>query len=84
MTKRQLWTGTTRPARVGGVGLALAILVGLGRDEFWTAQRTDSAPGVETKPNQRRTQNQLFNTVLLPSASYELGPRGQLGSGGLG
>ena len=26
--------------------------------EFATAQRTDSTPGVETKPNQRRTQNQ--------------------------
>ena len=58
MTKRQLWTGATRPAGVGGFGLALAILVGLGRVEVWTAQRTDSAPGVETKPNQRRTQNQ--------------------------
>ena len=34
MTKRQLCTGTTRSAGVGGFGLALAILVGLGRVEF--------------------------------------------------
>ena len=32
----------------------------------------------ETKPNQRRTQNQPAHRVLRPSASHELGPRGQL------
>ena len=35
--------------------------------EFATAQRTDSAPGVETKPNQRRTQNQ-------PTRYYDQAP----------
>ena len=35
MTKRQLGTGTTRSAGVGGFGLALAILVGLGRVGRW-------------------------------------------------
>ena len=30
------------------------------------------------------THTKSAHTVLLPSASYELGPRGQLGSGGLG
>ena len=37
--------------------------------EFWTAQRTDSAaaPGVETKRNQRRSQNQ-------PTRYYDQAP----------
>ena len=35
--------------------------------EFATAQRADSAPGVETKPNQRRTQNQ-------PTRYYDQAP----------
>ena len=35
----------------------------------------------DTKPNQRRTQNQPTRYYDQADASYELGPRGQLGWG---
>ena len=35
----------------------------------------------DTKPNQRRTQNQSTRYYDQADASYELGPRGQLGWG---